>query len=108
MLVEPRHVPGGLGRVPALRYDWPCIVLQRLVWSYRLNFPGVPAILLDIDGKLGSAQVSFGWRDVVASTLRAARFEVVENVVRGYEAPRPLLLRDHPGLEGRLPKAVLR
>ena len=105
VLVEPRQLPRWLGRPPPVRYQWPAIVIQRVVWSRRLNFPGVPAILLDIGGRLGSAQVSFGWRDQVAETFRAAGFEVIEDVVRGFEAPRPL--RGHPELQGRLPPVVL-
>lgn len=105
VLVEPRNVPRWLGRPPAVRYDWPSIVLQKLVWSYRLKFPGVPSILLDIDGKLGSAQVSFGSRDAVAETLHEAGFDVVENVVRGFEAPHRV--QGHPELHGRVPQVVL-
>jgi hypothetical protein len=102
--VEPRS---RLGRIPAVSYAWPAIVVQRLVYSYRLDFPGLPAILLDFDGALGSVQVSFGWRDRVAATFRAAGFDVIEEVVRGSRAPRPLELRDHPELLGRVPRAVL-
>lgn len=111
VLVEPRNLPRRLprawGRVPAVRYAWPAIVIQRLVWSYRADFPGVPMILLDLDGELGSATVSFGWRDRVAATFREAGFDVVEDVVRGWEAPHPLERRDHPELLGRVPGVVL-
>lgn len=105
VVIEPRNLPRALGRVSAVSYAWPAIVVQRLVWSCRLNFPGVPSVLLDFDGRLGSAQVSFGWRDRVSKVLRAAGFEVIEDVVRGYEEPHPL--RGHPELQGRLPQAVL-
>ena len=105
VLVEPRKLPRWLGTPPAMRYDWPAIVIQRLVWSYRLNFPGIPAILLDFGGRLVSAQVSFGWRDQVSETFRAAGFEVIEDVVRGFEAPHRL--QGHPELQGRVPRVVL-
>jgi hypothetical protein len=106
VLVEPRSFPRGL-RVPLVSYAWPSIVVQRIVWSYRAKFPGVPTILLDIGGGLGSAWVSFGWRDRVAATFRRAGFDVVEDVVRGWERPQPLRLRDHPELQGRVPPPVL-
>jgi len=107
VLVEPRNLPRGLGRVPAARYAWPSVVVQRIVWSYRANFPRIPTILLDIDGELGSAWPSLWNRGDVAATLRGAEFDIIEDVVRGWEAPHPIRLRDHPELEGRLPTSVL-
>jgi hypothetical protein len=107
VLIEQRGLPRGWGRVPAISHAWPTIVVQRIVWSHRANVPGVPTILLDIGGELGSAWVSFGRRDRVATTFRRTGFEVVEDVVRGWEAPHPLRLWDHPDLHGRVPRAVL-
>lgn len=72
VLVEPRSLPRGLGRVPPVRYAWPSIVVQRIVWSYRANFPRIPTILVDVDGELGSAWPSFWTRGDVAETLRGA------------------------------------
>jgi hypothetical protein len=107
MVVQPRKVAGRLVSMPRLEYRWPTVVVQHLVWSYRLNFPGFASVLLDLDGQLASASVPFGKRKTFAGLLRRAGFDVVEVVHRGWEAPAPIDADQHSQLQGRVPRCVL-
>ena len=112
LLVYPRLVrvvPVSLPRsltVPAVDYQWPSMVVQRLVWSYRLNLPGFATVLLDINGRLGSAMAVVR-NGRLSQVLREAGFDVIEDTVRGWETPRPVRLRDYEGQRGLLPKSIL-
>jgi hypothetical protein len=112
LLVYPRLVrvvPVNLPRsltVPEVDYEWPSVVVQRFVWSYRLNLPGIPTVLLDINGQLGSA-MALVRSARLSQVLCDAGCHVIKDTVRGWETPRPLRRRDHPDQQGRLPGTVL-
>lgn len=102
---EPRNVAGWISSVPRVVYQWRVAVAQRIVWSYRLNFPGMTSLLVDIDGKLGSVVVRPGKE--LAPALERAGFEVISDTVRGWETPQPIRTRDYPEMVGRLPDSIL-
>jgi hypothetical protein len=103
--VVPVSLPGSL-TVPAVDYQWPSIVVQRLVWSYRLNLPGFATVLLEVNGQLGSAMALVRQKRL-SQVLREAGFDVIDDTVRGWETPRPVRLRDYPDHQGLLPRSVL-
>jgi hypothetical protein len=105
--IQPRNLPVSLGRAPAAEYAWPSLVVQQFVWSYHVRLPGLTTVLLDLAGELSSAYIPFRMRKRVIPLLQQAGFDVVEDVVRGWETPRPILSRDYPRLQGRLPASVL-
>jgi hypothetical protein len=107
IVVQPRKVGARLAKVPAVEYRWPSVIVRRIVWSHRLNFPGYAAVLLDVGGELGSASVPFGYRNKLAGMLRGAAFDVTEVVQRGWEQPKPLRASDYPHLRGTVPPCVL-
>jgi hypothetical protein len=106
LVVQPRRFAAALVRMPLLEYRWPSVVVQHLVWSYRLNFPGFAAVLLELNDQLASAWVPFGKRKTFAGVLRWAGFDVVEVVHRGWEAPAPVDVAQYSQLQGRVPRWI--
>jgi hypothetical protein len=108
LIVQPRKLGPLIRAVQPLQYQWPTVVIQRTSWLKGIDAPRIAAVLVDINGRLGSVQVSFGNRNKIREAIEAAGFDVVETERQGWEAPAPVSVGEFPGLYGRVPACVLR
>jgi hypothetical protein len=107
LVVQPRKLGPLIRPVPPIQYQWPTVVIQRTSWLTGMNVPRLAAVLVDINGRLGSVQLTFGNRNKIRGAIEAAGFDVVEVERQGWEAPAPVNVVDFPTLYGRVPACVL-
>jgi hypothetical protein len=92
LLVRARRIRvfGRLLHFDEIGYGWPTVVVEHFK-PFR-----IPVVLIEIDGELGGVHVRNRAR--LRSGLERAGFKVIERLVWGYEAPRPVprdALGDH-------------
>jgi hypothetical protein len=88
--------PTALGRVfgllPAVVYEYPTVVIEHVHPAKMLKTFGSSAVLLEIQGRLGSAHVRSSDLQRLRSELRDAGFVIREETIAGV-AERPIKLQ---------------
>lgn len=106
IIVVPNAVGSSVG-IPRIDYAWPAVVVERLVWSRRVNFPGLLNVLVDVDGRLRSVNVRRGGSGRLTKALSRAGFGVVEVTHVGWEGPAKVTAEELGDKRTQVPPSLM-